>query len=239
MAPKESASKVGARPAAEENGQPVKRRPGRPRLLEPSAEHVARREEIIATAAQVFHEKGYDAGTLDDVAEALELRRASLYYYVHSKANLLNMVFERGLDRALADMDELLKIDDPAERLAALIAHQVEAVATDPSLFSVFFDQRRRLEERYEEAIRARERKYLEIYRKAIEAAGAAGVLEVVDVRLTSQAIFGMTTWTYKWFNPKRDDLGQLVDSCIALVLGADWKRLPKGSNRRKKPGKA
>src|SRR5207253_8692552 len=75
------------RPAVSDDGVPKRRGPGRPRLLEPSPEYVARREEIVAAAAEVFHEKGYDAGTLDDVADALDLRRASLYYYVRSKAN--------------------------------------------------------------------------------------------------------------------------------------------------------
>jgi AcrR family transcriptional regulator len=201
------------------DGQPHKRGPGRPRLLEPSPEYVARREEIVAAAAQVFHEKGYDAGTLDDVAEALELRRASLYYYVRSKANLLYMIFERSLDLAFADFEEILHIEDPAQRLEALIRWQVMRVASDPSLFSVVFDHRPRLEARYEEAIRIRERKYLDVYRQAVEAAKAAGVIDVVDVRYATHAIFGMSTWCYKWFQAGRDDAERLADACVSLIL--------------------
>jgi AcrR family transcriptional regulator len=196
-----------------------KRGPGRPRLLEPSPEYVARREEIVAAAAQVFHEKGYDAGTLDDVAEALELRRASLYYYVRSKANLLYMIFERALDLAFADFEEILRIEDPGRRLEALIRRQVMTVVRDPSLFSVVFDHRPRLEARYEEAIHNRERQYLDVYRHAVEAAGAAGVIDVVDARYATHAIFGMSTWCYKWFQVDRDDPEGLADACVSLIL--------------------
>src|SRR5436309_11157977 len=98
-------------PAVSDDGVPKRRGPGRPRLLEPSPEYVARREEIVAAAAEVFHEKGYDAGTLDDVADALDLRRASLYYYVRSKANLLFLIFEHALDMALRRLEEHLLVE--------------------------------------------------------------------------------------------------------------------------------
>jgi AcrR family transcriptional regulator len=186
---------------------------------------VARREEILEAAATVFHEKGYDAGSLDDVADALDLRRASLYYYVQSKANLLYMLFERGLDVALSELDEHSQIEDPRERLEALIRHQVQAVAGSTSLLSVFFDDRTRLEQRYEADIRKRERQYFDAIYEAVQAATDAGVLSG-SVRYNTQAILGMTLWTYKWFQPDRDDPDLLANACVELVLGPKPQKL-------------
>ncbi|MEW6470750.1 MAG: TetR/AcrR family transcriptional regulator [Actinomycetota bacterium] len=188
--------------------------------MEPSPEYVARREEIVAAAAAVFHEKGYDAGTLDDVADALDLRRASLYYYVRSKANLLFLIFEHALDVALSRLEEHMQIEDPRDRLEALIRHQVRTIAGDPSLFSVFFDHRPRLEERYEMELLPRERRYLEVYESTVREAVAAGAIGNVDPRNATHAIMGMTTWSYKWFRPGRDEIDQLADDCVMLVLG-------------------
>ncbi|MEW6471032.1 MAG: TetR/AcrR family transcriptional regulator [Actinomycetota bacterium] len=207
-------------PPARDGEVPKRRGPGRPRLLEPSLEYRARQEEIIAAAAAVFHDKGYDAGTLDDVAVALDLRRASLYHYVRSKAELLRLIFERALDRALGELDEALKIDDPGARLEALIRHQAHTVTRDPSLFSVFFDHRPRLQADYAEGIRKRERRYLDAYRAAVRAAVAAGAIGDVDARYATQAIFGMTTWSYKWFQAARDDPVAFADVCVELILG-------------------
>ena len=201
--------------------EPTKRRgPGRPRLTEPSPEFVARREEIVAAAAEVFREKGFDAGTLDDVADALDLRRASLYYYVHSKANLLNLVFEQALDVALAQLDELFGVEDPGERLEALIRHQVTTVASQPSLFSVFFDSRPRLDPRYEDAMARRERKYLAVYRAAVEDAVATGIIGDVHPRYATQAILGMANWHYKWIEAGQDNIEDLADTCVEIILG-------------------
>jgi len=194
-------------------------RRGRPRLTKPSPEYIRRREEIIDTAARVFHARGYDAGSLDDVAAQLGLRKASLYYYVDSKAQLLYWIFNRAISQALQRLDQLSEISDPAERLAAFITHQVSVVAGEPSLFTVFFESRPRLDSDYEEDIRRKERRYLHRYVEAVASAVDAGVLPPIDPRHGAQAILGMSSWVYKWFDPARDDQGDVAGDFINLVL--------------------
>ena len=198
---------------------PVRRGPGRPRLETPSAAYLARRDEIVEVAAEVFRRRGYDAGSLDDVAAELELRRASLYHYVRSKAQLLYMIFDRAITTSLERLEEVRRIEDPRERLAALIRHQVRTVTEEPTMLAVFFDNRPRLDETYEVEIRAKERRYVGIYAEAVEAACKAGAVPELDARYAAQALLGMTSWTYKWFDPVRDDADDLSDTLIKLVL--------------------
>jgi TetR/AcrR family transcriptional regulator, cholesterol catabolism regulator len=198
------------------------RPPGRPRLEEPSGDYVARREEIIDVAARVFHARGFDRGTLEDVAEALGMRKPSLYYYVPSKGELLYLVFDRAITRALERLHHLSSAGDPRARLRALIEHQVFTITTEPSLFSVFFDQRPRLEDRYEDPIRAKEREYFRFYNSAVEEAVAAGAIPAVNSRYAAQAILGMAGWIYKWYRPERDDPERIARTFSLLVLGDD-----------------
>lgn len=198
---------------------PPRRPRGRPRLTEPSADYLRRREEIIDTAARVFHARGYEAGSLDDVAAELDLRKSSLYYYVKSKAQLLYLIFDRAISFALHRLDELAEIADPAERLGAFIVHQVSIVAEERSLFYVFFESRPRLERDYEEQIRAKERCYLRHYVEAVAAAVEAGVLPKIDPRRGAQAILGMSSWVYKWFDPRQDDWCSVASDFVELVL--------------------
>lgn len=204
---------------AEADQPPVRRRPGRPRRDEPSAAYLARRAEIVEVAAEVFRRRGYDAGSLDDVAAELELRRASLYHYVRSKAELLHLIFDRAISSALDRLEELTRIADPGERLAALVRHQVRTVTDEPTMFTVFFDNRPRLDEAYEAGIRAKERRYVRIFAEAVQAACDAGVIPQLDPRYAAQALLGMTSWTYKWFDPLRDDTDDLAQTLISLVL--------------------
>lgn len=194
------------------------RRPGRPRHSEPSPEYVARMNQIVETAARVFQAKGYDAGSLDDVAVELDLRKASLYYYVRSKAELLYRVFDRAISTALENVEGCLDIDDPRERLVALVRLQAVSVALSPSFFTVFFDQRPRLAPDYEAEIRAKERRYLRVFAEAVRGAVEVGALPQVEPRYGAQAVLGMTSWVYKWFDPKRDDPEAFARSCVDLL---------------------
>ncbi|MHB8263196.1 MAG: TetR/AcrR family transcriptional regulator [Acidimicrobiales bacterium] len=175
--------------------------------------------EIVETAAKVFREKGYDAGSLDDVALELNLRKASLYYYVRSKAELLYRIFDKTITSALDSLEECLSIEDPKERLAALIRHQATMVASESSFFTVFFDQRPRLAHDYDSEILAKERQYLHIYQEAVASAVDCGALPAMRARYGAQAILGMTSWIYKWFDPLRDDPQVFADACVDMVL--------------------
>jgi TetR/AcrR family transcriptional regulator, cholesterol catabolism regulator len=221
--------KVDTAPEAAEEAAPPRRRPGRPRLEAPSADYIARQEEIVAKAAEVFREKGYDAGTLDDVAEALDFRRASLYYYVRSKSHLLYLIFEQALEQSLRQLEEYATIEDPALRLETLIRHRIRRIAEEPNGFTVFFDQRSRLDSRYEDDIVAKERRYLKVYREAVNSAIAAGAVEDVDPLYATQAIFGMTNWLYKWYRPERHNVDDFTDVCLKLILGQAAGRPPTG----------
>lgn len=206
--------------AEEQQPAPVPRaQRGRPRLTEPSPEYIRRRDEIIETAARVFHARGYEAGSLDDVAAELDLRKASLYYYVDSKAQLLYWIFDRAITLALMRLDELSEIADPAERLGAFIAHQVSVVAEERSLFTVFFESRPRLDSDYEEEIRRKERQYLHLFVDAVANAVEAGVLPPIDPRHGAQAILGMSSWVYKWFDPAGSEWDRVAADFIQLVL--------------------
>lgn len=197
-------------------------RRGRPRHEVPSPEYLARREEIVATAAIVFQARGYDAGSLDDVAAVLDMRKASLYYYVRSKGELLYLVFDRAITTAIEQLHQLASLSEPGERLAALIRHQVVVVASDPSLFAVFFDQRPGLDDEYVEEMRRKERQYIREYVQAVEDAVAVGALVDDEPRYLAQAILGMTSWVYKWFDPARDDPERFAETCVRLILGSE-----------------
>lgn len=201
------------------NGSGAQRRRGRPRLTEPSAEFLRTREKIIESAAKVFHDRGYEWGSLDDIATELGLRKASLYYYVESKAQLLYWVFDRAISLALVRLAELLEIENPAERLAAFITHQVYVVSEERSLFTVFFDSRPRLDDVYEAEIRRKERQYLQYYVDAVEGAVAAGAVPTVDPRHGAQAILGMCSWVYKWMASTGEEPSRVAADFAQLIL--------------------
>lgn len=198
----------------------VRRRPGRPKMTEPSPEYRQRLADIIEMATVVFHEHGYDSGSLDDVAAALGLSKPSLYHYFRSKGELLYFIFDRALTIGLQRLATLSSIENPQQRVAALIAHQVRMVTTDPTLFAVFFDSRPRLDDAYQDVIGDKEREYVGRFAALVDGAIPDCAIGAARGRAPAYAVIGMTCWLYKWFDRARDDRDQITRTIIQLILG-------------------
>jgi AcrR family transcriptional regulator len=196
-----------------------KRRPGRPRQDEPSAAYLARQREIVDVAIEVFRERGFDSGSLDDVAASLGTGRASLYHYVPSKAHLLYLVFDRAISTTVERMEQLAAIDDPTSRLRGLMRELIFAIAADPSLFIVFFGDRPALDDKYESEILPKERRVLRLIIEAVADASRQGSIPTTDPRLTAQALLGMVSWFHKWYDPARDDPEAFAKVCEELIF--------------------
>lgn len=64
-----------------------------------------RKEEIVDAAQKVFFEKGLHVATVDEIAEAAELSKGTIYVYYKSKEDLYLAVVMRGM-QILHDMIE-------------------------------------------------------------------------------------------------------------------------------------
>jgi AcrR family transcriptional regulator len=72
-----------------------------------------RREQIIEGSMQIFAARGSHGATVHEIAEAAGLTRGSMYNYVHSKEDILHMVYDsmttiltEGLKRAIEETKE-------------------------------------------------------------------------------------------------------------------------------------
>jgi AcrR family transcriptional regulator len=78
-----------------------------------------RRDDILEAAKKVFFEKGLSAATMDEIAEAVELSKGTLYLYFSSKEDLYLAVMMHGL-RLLTEMFREVA-EHPAPTLQKLV----------------------------------------------------------------------------------------------------------------------
>jgi AcrR family transcriptional regulator len=64
-----------------------------------------RKEEILDVATRLFAERGYDGTSMNDVAERVGMRKASLFYHFTTK----DALYEAVLDRVVADLQTALE----------------------------------------------------------------------------------------------------------------------------------
>lgn len=106
--------------------------PGPPRL---GAQARRTRSAILAAAETLFAERGFEAARLEDVAEAVGIRRASIVYYFPDKAALYEAVLAEVLGAFLERMRDALSAPVPlAERIEAAVGAWVDFVGARPTL---------------------------------------------------------------------------------------------------------
>lgn len=107
----------------------ARRAAGEPVTPSPKADpdHLDRRTEIRARAAEVFLKYGYKKTTIEDIARACGLGKAALYYYYPSKEAILAEAVREESERLVARMRAVAAAtDEPRARLTALVKTRMQ-----------------------------------------------------------------------------------------------------------------
>src|SRR5690625_6859111 len=65
-------------------------------------------ETIINSAIKLFSEKGYAATSIRDIAKSVNMTSASLYHYMNTKKDLLNLIMKSYLSRLFSGAESAL-----------------------------------------------------------------------------------------------------------------------------------
>lgn len=82
-------------------------------------EYDERRTEIVDAALRLFHAKGYEKCTVNDILKEVDIAKGTFYYYFKSKKETLDAVVLRYTDIVISRVEAILKKDDisPKEKL--------------------------------------------------------------------------------------------------------------------------
>jgi AcrR family transcriptional regulator len=177
-------------------------------------------DSVTDVAFRVFAERGYDATSMDDVARAAGITKASIYHHVPSKEALL----ARGLDRALAALFAVL--DEPAaregragDRLAAIVRRVAEVTMSMRAEVSVLF--RVRGNSSTELAAMERRRAFDAVVTQLVEQAQRDGaVRNDVEPALLVRLIFGMSNSLIEWYRPAGRTPAAEIAGALEEIVG-------------------
>lgn len=91
---------------------------------------VARKNEILDVAAELFVLKGYDKTSTGDILEKTGIARGTLYYHFKSKEELLDALVDRIVDGLVLNIRETMSAV-AKEPIAAQIAAFIQAMKVD------------------------------------------------------------------------------------------------------------
>jgi len=180
-----------------------------------------RAAEVYRTAAQIILEKGYDATSVSDIAEALGITKAGLYHYIHGKTQLLFDIMQYGLgelDREVAEPAK--KIADPEKRLRFMIGMHARIVTRGEGAVTILVDEARALTPVQNRKIIKRKRAYLDFLRATLNEMKGEGKLRDVDLTVAAFSLLGMINWLSRWYRADASlNEQQIAEAVVDIAL--------------------
>jgi AcrR family transcriptional regulator len=187
-----------------------------------------RHREILEAAAHVFHRKGYESTSIQDIADAVGILKGSLYYYIDSKEDLLYAILQDVHEDALRNIERTKAIEgDPLQKIRAFVMLHIGFNAENLVKMGVFFQDFRSLGEERRAVIVEERDQYDQFLRTLIQEGQEQGVVCAdIDPKLAGLAILGMTNWIYHWYQPSGErtapELAQAYADIVVAGLACD-----------------
>jgi AcrR family transcriptional regulator len=181
--------------------------------------------EILKVAADVVAERGYQNASLDEVAERLDLAKASLYYYFDSKQALVAAC----LDTAAAEVERRLQVivdegGTPTETLRRLIIEQQIFTTQDRPELSRLFLRHLEWPPQLLDRIHGWLVRHDRIWKEVIEAGLASGEFTThVDPAIVRHCIHGALDFVPFWYHadgklPPEQAFEQVADTVLQML---------------------
>jgi len=191
-----------------------------------SARGAARREAIVAAAAELFAENGYAAVGMDDIGAAAGVTGPAIYRHFEAKAAVLTEVFDRIIGTVDTDPNpnddplppaEVLTDADPALRLRRQIDRYAAGVSRQRQLMAVFVREVHNLPPDHRDRLRDRQRALVGRWRRLL--ADAHPEWSTEEVRTAVHGVFGMLNTVGTFESPLAND--ELADVLADLAVAA------------------
>lgn len=160
------------------------------------------RGRILEEAARLFTEKGYEAASMQELAEALGLSKAALYHHFRSKEDLLREISLRALEGLLEATREATTHPDPEEALRLFMEAHARYFEERRSFFVAMLQGLESLSSEKRAVIVTLRDRYEASLRSLLERGMEARRFRPLDAALAGRGILGMLNWMIRWFRP-------------------------------------
>lgn len=180
-----------------------------------SASYDDQRELILDQAALLFARGGYPGTSMNEVARACGLSKATLYHYFRDKYDLLVSIAEGHVSRLQAIVGETMAGEPtPAVRMRLLIARLVQEYAHAQNAHRVLTEDVKFLQPQDRERILDQEREVVNGFAQVVAALRPDLKEQALSKPLT-MLLFGMINWLFTWMKPD----GALDYEAIAPIV--------------------
>ncbi|WKZ38253.1 MAG: TetR/AcrR family transcriptional regulator [Anaerolineales bacterium] len=179
------------------------------------------RDSILDAAAQVIRRKGFHGASMSDIAEAVNLQKASLYHHVASKQEILLALLDRALgmltDHIAAISSQAIPAD---EKLRQMIRGYLSVLAENADLTAVLLFEHRSLDKKSHVRHVPHRDTFEVLWRDVLNEGVREKVFNCKDTGMAVRALMGVMNWTLTWYRPNGGkSIEQIADEYADLFL--------------------
>jgi AcrR family transcriptional regulator len=162
------------------------------------------RDRLSVEAARLFAERGYHGTSIGDLADALGIRKASVYSHIKGKEDLLVEIALAGARAFHTALDAVPEDVGAEERLRLALRAHLSVVAGQLDVATVWLQEWRFLADPARQTFLTERRRYERRIRTLFEDAVKAGVLRSdLDVKRAVLVFFSIANWAYTWMTTR------------------------------------
>jgi AcrR family transcriptional regulator len=208
-----------------------------PRRQQRDAGRDLKREAVLRVAVEFFNDKGFHATSLDDVADALNVTKPTIYHYFSSKDDILLACVRRGVEsirQAGAAVEE--RGGSGIERLKAHMRSYAIVMTSDFGM-CVTRTADHELSKESRARFRALKRETDLTLRAVVEDGMRDGSIAPGDPRLVTFTLAGALNWIARWYDPRGSLSPQAIaDGAVATLVDGLAPRTGGATSRASAP---
>ena len=189
-------------------------------MSEPALKPSKAKARILEAAARLFHQKGFAAATVRDLADEVGILSGSLFHHFPNKGEILFAVMEN----VIIEMDAFLEAaltaaTDTKARLRALIRNELEFIhGPKGAATAVLVYEWNTLSPENQNRLLQRRRTYFARWHNVLTQAKGEGLVSQ-DPALLRQLLHGAIVWSVNWYDPAGTlSLPDLETAILALA---------------------
>jgi AcrR family transcriptional regulator len=193
-----------------------------------NAAKVPTSSRVLTAGAQLFREQGYGVSTTRELSARLGITKASLYYHISSKEDLLRLICLESLRRVTESVGAAIDANsDPLEKVRAVLYAHLESVLGDLDLHATMLLELRSLTGEFREEVQQARDAFEVLVMSVIANAQEAGALRTdLSAKQLTVGVLSLLNWTIAWYHPG----GGLSPSELAEIF---WRLYLTGAQER------